>query len=114
MVWQSMGLMTGTHIVGKSQEVEAQIQCGCHTERLIVSKWDDDEFPAEVYFCMWNMSGYDPSKLRWRAKWRSIWRIIRKGEPYLDQVTVSEDEAQELGIWLILHTQKSVENEARS
>lgn len=101
-----MGLISGGHIVGKSQEVEAQIQCGCHTERLIVSKWTDEVYPDEVSFCMWNMSGYDPSKLMWRFRWRAIWRIIRKGEPYLDQVAVAEDEARQLGQWLLDHTRE--------
>lgn len=104
-----MGLISGDHIVGKSQEVEAQIQCGCHTERMIVTRWTDDPFPTEMYFTMWHMAGHAPSKIAWRCRWRFIWRIIRKGEPYLDQVAVAEDEARELGQWLLDNTREATD-----
>lgn len=31
-----------------SDHVEAQVVCGCNTERLVVSLWKDDPYPTQA------------------------------------------------------------------
>jgi hypothetical protein len=82
--------------------VEASFTCGCHTESVHLTKWKGDE---EVYFSMWNMSGFDPRNLTWKHRLRHIWRIVRKGAPFLDQLVLGETDAHSMGQWLLDNTQ---------
>ncbi len=87
--------------------IESQFSCGCNTERVMVSLWKDEPYPAEVYFSMWYMAGCHPENLTWRHRLRHIRRIIKHGSPYLDDVTMTEKEARQLGEWLVKHVRAS-------
>lgn len=74
------------------EQREAFISCGCHIEGVQVCWWPS----GEVYMSMWETKHYDGRKMPWRQRIRAIGSILRRGEPYKDQITLSHPEAERL------------------
>jgi hypothetical protein len=74
--------------------------CLCEGEAVAVSHawWDKDD--VEIYLSMWQSGGRGWNH-SWRERLRQIWRIIRRGYPYLDDVSLTPTQARELGEKLI-------------
>lgn len=70
--------------------------CSCYQESILVSQWDDDSC---VYVSFWK--GRQDGSVGWSQRLRHIWKIIRTGEPWSDEVVLSQEEAMYLGEKLI-------------
>ena len=79
---------------------EKFIKCDCHSEGMLVTKFDDGE---EIYFSYWR-EGINPIKLSWWMRLRLCWMVLTKGNVYNDQVILNKEKAVELASWLILET----------
>ena len=75
------------------------IGCDCGSEVLRI-EYDDEtkEFYIGVYQLIKQYS--------WRDKLHYIWQILRKGEPYGDQICLRKNSALELKEYIELHTRK--------
>lgn len=71
-------------------------ECECHSEGMLVSKWDDEE---QVNFSFWKQ-GMNPINMTWRDRMRLIWKILYDGQIYDDEVILSDIETKKLIGWL--------------
>ena len=75
---------------------EKFIKCDCHSEGILVTKFDDDE---EMYFSYWR-EGINPIKLSWWMRLKLCWLTLTKGNVYTDQVVLNKEKAMELALWI--------------
>ena len=75
---------------------EMVVRCQCHVEALHL--WRDDDGGVDV--SMWKWKPYD-GPTPWRQRLRHVWRILRRGEPFEDQVSLSPEDARRVGAWLL-------------
>ena len=75
---------------------EKFIKCDCHSEGMLVTKFDDGE---EMYFSYWR-EGIDPLKLSWWMRLKLCWTVLTKGNPHTDQVLLNKEKAMELALWI--------------
>lgn len=77
--------------------IEEFIVCDCHCEGLFFSyipmEGDTTDDPAFVSVSLWDMWSQKPS---WRHRLRHIWRILTKGEPYKDEITLCRSGVERL------------------
>ena len=78
---------------------EKFIKCDCHSEGMLVTKFDDEE---ETYFSYWRQ-GIDPIKLSWWMRLKLCWMVLTKGNVYDDQVVLNKEKAIELASWILLN-----------
>ena len=69
------------------------VECSCGTEGISVSRWDGD---PEVSLSLWSRDYYSGSRLGWRQRLRFAWQALSTGEPYLDQIVLTDDDARRL------------------
>ena len=77
-------------------DIRLHLECGCGTHELHFTR-DDEGAAVGVpfwYISFWQR-GYLTSK-PWRYKFRCIWQILRKGEPYGDEVVLEKKDLLEL------------------
>ena len=79
---------------------EKFIKCDCHSEGMLVTKFDDGE---EMYFSYWR-EGINPVKLSWWMRLKLCWMVLTKGNYHDDQIILNKQKAVELASWLILET----------
>jgi len=85
-----------------TNRVEADFECRCHGDLLRVSIWrDHPEDPPEIYLSAWQCRSARSSS--WRQRLRHIWRILRCGQPYLDDMILSHKDALRLARFLDDH-----------
>lgn len=70
--------------------------CACFSEGLRVSYFPEDK---EFYVSIWEHKG--SGKACWSHRLKHIWRILRTGQPWEDEIIISEQDAGELGQFLI-------------
>ena len=75
---------------------EKFIKCDCHSEGMLITKFDDEE---ELYFSYWR-EGINPIKLSWWMRLRLCWMVLTKGNVYNDQVILNKEKAMELALWI--------------
>ena len=72
--------------------------CSCHTEALLISKFDDED---EVYVSIWTQAYAAASpQYTWRHKLKHIWAILRTGTPHTDQIVLDKAATVELRDYL--------------
>ena len=77
-------------------EFEIQIPCGCHTEKIIIHKFDDLE--DYYYLEFWVTSFYSTQSL-WRVlkdRIKMAWRALLKGNYIHQEITLDEQKIIEL------------------
>ena len=89
---------------------EKFIKCDCHSEGMLITKFDDEE---ELYFSYWR-EGINPIKLSWWMRLRLCWMALTKGNYYEDQVILNKEKAIELASWIVLNVVEPVSERARS
>ena len=89
---------------------EKFFKCGCHSEGMLVTKFDDEE---ELYFSYWR-EGINPIKLSWWMRLKLCWMVLTKGNVYDDQVILNKEKAIELASWIVLNVVEPVSERARS
>jgi hypothetical protein len=72
------------------------IECECGTHLLQVST-HIDEIGQDYYFAMFNFGRYSRSII-WRLK--LCWRILKTGEPYSDQLVLTNQDAKKLSDYI--------------
>jgi hypothetical protein len=82
---------------------EKFIKCDCHSEGMLVTKFDDEE---ELYFSYWR-EGINPIKLSWWIRLKLCWMVLTKGNVYDDQVILNKEKAIELASWILLNVEAS-------
>ena len=75
---------------------EKFIKCDCHSEGILVTKFDDGE---EMYFSYWK-EGINPIKLSRWARQQQSRKVLTKGNYYDDQVVLNREKAMELALWI--------------
>jgi len=86
--------------VGLDEELrQTFIVCECQTEGVEVNYWRGEH--ESVYLSMWEAKHYGGRKMLLKQRFRSMWRIMRHGEPYKDEVSLSHDEAGRLADALV-------------
>ena len=76
---------------------EKFIKCDCHSEGILVTKFDDEE---EIYFSYWR-EGINPIRLSWWMRLKLCWMVITKGNYYEDQVILNKEKSKELALWIL-------------
>ncbi len=89
---------------------EKFIKCDCHSEGMLITKFDDEE---ELYFSYWR-EGINPIKLSWWIRLKLCWMVLTKGNVYDDQVILNKEKAIELASWIVLNVVEPVSERARS
>jgi hypothetical protein len=89
---------------------EKFIKCDCHSEGMLITKFDDEE---ELYFSYWR-EGINPIKLSWWMRLKLCWMVLTKGNVYDDQVILNKEKAIELASWIVLNVVEPVSERARS
>ena len=75
---------------------EKFIKCDCHSEGILVAKYDDEE---EMYFSYWR-EGINPIKLSLWMRLKLCYLTLFKGNFYNDQVILNKEKAMELALWI--------------
>ena len=83
---------------------EKFFKCDCHSEGMLVTKFDDGE---EIYFSYWR-EGVNPIKLSWWMRLKLCWMVLTKGNVYDDQVILNKEKAIELASWILLNVVEPV------
>ena len=83
---------------------EKFIKCDCHSEGMLITKFDDEE---ELYFSYWR-EGINPIKLSWWIRLKLCWMVLTKGNVYDDQVILNKEKAIELASWILLNVGEPV------
>jgi len=83
---------------------EKFFKCDCHSEGMLVTKFDDEE---ELYFSYWR-EGINPIKLSWWIRLKLCWMVLTKGNVYDDQVILNKEKAIELASWILLNVVEPV------
>ena len=86
---------------------EKFFKCGCHSEGMLVTKFDDEE---ELYFSYWR-EGINPIKLSWWIRLKLCWMVLTKGNVYDDQVILNKEKAIELASWILLNVVEPADKE---
>lgn len=79
---------------------EEFFMCECNSEVLVTQKYDDDDF---IYVAI-HSHGYRKMNLWERIKY--AFNYIKTGRAYEDEIVLSNDNANDLGEWLIKNTKK--------
>lgn len=85
---------------------ERFFECSCGGEFIAVVK-DDYGIGAKLIDMGFFSFGSCDFSLSFREKLRWCWRILRKGKPYSDMVTMLPDEARKMGEYLIEITEEN-------
>ena len=75
---------------------EKFIKCDCHSEGMLITKFDDEE---EMYFSYWR-DGINPVKLSFWMRLKLCYLALFKGNYYDDQVILNKEKAMELALWI--------------
>jgi hypothetical protein len=75
---------------------EKFIKCDCHSEGMLITKFDDEE---ELYFSYWR-EGINPIKLSWWMRLKLCWMVLTKGNVHDDQVILNKEKSKELANWI--------------
>jgi hypothetical protein len=86
---------------------EKFIKCDCHSEGMLITKFDDEE---ELYFSYWR-EGINPIKLSWWIRLKLCWMVLTKGNVYDDQVILNKEKAIELASWILLNVVEPADKE---
>ena len=81
---------------GKMKSREKFIKCDCHSEGMLLTKFDGEE---EIYVSFWR-EGLDPVKLTWWMRLKLCWMALIKGNYYEDQLVLNKETAAELAEWI--------------
>ena len=81
---------------GKMKIREKFIKCSCHSEGVLLTKFDDEE---ELYISFWR-EGLNPVKLTWWMRLKLCWMALTKGNYYEDQLILGKEEARQLCTWI--------------
>ena len=81
---------------GKMKSREKFIKCSCHSEGVLLTKFDDEE---EIYVSFWR-EGLNPVKLTWWMRLKLCWMALTKGNYYDDQLILNKEKAMELSLWI--------------
>ena len=78
------------------------VKCACSTEAVEFQywSWGQDE-PPEFYISMWRQGFKRP--MCWQERLRWCWRILRSGDPWADDIIVSELQAKQIADFLNQH-----------
>lgn len=76
-----------------------RFECSCYTHDLVAVAADVGDDPWWAELAMWEQTR-NGFRFPWGHRLRHIWRIVRRGEPYTDQVTLDRDQALALAAWL--------------
>lgn len=76
--------------------------CTCNGHVLSVEKWDGMEAP-QYFITTFAATG---GRVSWKDRIKHIWHIIRKGEPYSDQIILSEWQMINLADTILAMTEK--------
>lgn len=68
--------------------------CECGGETLYIEKYNDPDLPPEYWIALYRLGCYKRS-LKNRIKW--AWKILWKGDLWIDQVTLSQENIDRLG-----------------
>jgi hypothetical protein len=76
-------------------EDKVVIECECGTHLLQVTNWIEETNPKfqSFYLAMFNYGKYSRS---FKERLKMAWSILRKGDPYDDQLTLEPSEAKKL------------------
>lgn len=74
------------------------IECSCFIEGLRLVKFEDDD--DDLYLSMWADKHY-VHPVPWKQRLRNIWRIIRKGDPFEDELILSTEAQADLVRFLL-------------
>jgi len=80
----------------KMADQEKFIKCDCHSEGMLITKFDDEE---ELYFSFWR-EGLDPVKLTWWMRLKVCYLALFKGNYYEDQIILNKEKSKELADWI--------------
>ena len=75
---------------------EKFIKCDCHSEGILVTKFDDEE---EMYFSYWR-EGINPVKLSLWMRLKLCYLALFKGNYYDDQLILNKEKAMERALWI--------------
>lgn len=77
---------------------EPLIVCDCHTHAVRVSRQDD----GTVYVATWRLF-YKGSDYRggWRQRLRLAWKVLRTGEPWDDELVLTQTNAWDMARALV-------------
>ena len=84
---------------GKMKSQEKFIKCSCHSEGVLLTKFDAEE---EIYVSFWK-EGINPVKLTWWMRLKLCWMALTKGNYYEDQLVLNKESAKELAEWIREH-----------
>lgn len=71
--------------------------CECHTECIELQPEKEDKF---IYFSIYKFGGKD-RKTPFFTKIKYIWKIIKTGNPYEDQIVLSNQTAKEMAEYIL-------------
>jgi len=74
-----------------SDKKEFFINCSCHAEGLLISKFDKNEIYISFY-----SSGINPKNMNFLSKLRYIWQVLIKSKPFEDQIVLNNKELKKL------------------
>ena len=77
------------------KNVNKIFMCGCHGEGLVVDKFYDNEIYLAMFSQMHRYNGQSKMGLKEKLRW--IWHILTTGEPWIDEMILTDQCARELG-----------------
>ena len=92
--------------VANSVEKYELFKCACHTEGIMVEKFNDD---PDVDLIVWSYGSCVNNSFNWRTRIRKIWRLIRRGDIDGQEIILHQDDLKKL----ITTLQGFVETEAK-
>lgn len=70
----------------------AFIECSCHTEALVVTRWSDE---TETYLGFWHMGRFG-EKYPWKQRLKWAWGMFRRGTPHDDDFILCDEQRAKL------------------
>jgi hypothetical protein len=83
------------------KEESLMLKCACSSEAVELTYWPNDDVPDEFWFCMWEMAPARP--LCWRERIRWCWNILRKGNPWADNIILNPEQAKQVAEFITKH-----------
>ena len=86
------------------------VKCDCYGSALEIERdvWDKDY--RRFWFSIWKR-GRDRGSLCWRERIRWCWNILTTGNPWADDIIVTDNEAREIAEFILKHLQSEDTNE---
>lgn len=80
----------------KRKDKTVYVDCDCRSHLIIASTWHEERAIIFGYFC----HGRKGEQFPWWWRWKVAWRVLTKGTPYCDDISLTYKEARKLAKFL--------------